>query len=515
MEDNRESGGCRTLKISFEPSELDRFREVIAKQFGLRFEDSKLDELADVLSVRMEAASRGDVETYLSHLASSQEELRAVAGYLTVPETYFFRTLDHFRALSEVVLPERLGKNSHRLRILSAGCASGEEAYSVAMLLHDRADLRANGVMIRGVDVNPAVIAKARQGRYSEWSMRETPAETRDRHFRKIGLQFQLNDPIRQMVLFEEGNLMDPAGTFWQRESNDVVFLRNVLMYFSPEAAKEVIGRVTESLAPGGYLFMGPAETLRGISQEFHLCHTHDTFYYRRRRKGDAPAQSAGRWFMAAATQPTPTPVAAPEIQSDWLETIRIASERIENLARGRKTPAAKPKPPHAPARHANVSAAMELLREERFAEALDELPSESTASADVQLLRAVVLTNAGKLAEAEAACKLLLKADELNAGAHYVMALCREHADDRRAAGEHDQIALYLDPSFAMPHLHQGLLARRSKDFVTARKSLHQAALLLEREDASRILLFGGGFGREALIELCRRELKACGGTE
>jgi chemotaxis protein methyltransferase CheR len=123
-------------------------------------------------------------------------------------------------------------------------------------------------------------------------------------------------------------------------------------------------------------------------------------------------------------------------------------------------------------------------------------------------------LANAGKLAEAEAACGALLKRDEFNAGAHYVMALCREHAGDWRAAGGHDQTAIYLDPSFAMPHLHMGLLARRADDLVAARRELYQATLLLEREDASRILLFGGGFSRAALIELCQRELKACGGN-
>jgi chemotaxis protein methyltransferase CheR len=323
------------------------------------------------------------------------------------------------------------------------------------------------------------------------------------------------------MVWFEEGNLMDPAGTFWQKESYDVILLRNVLMYFSPEAAKEVIGRMAESLAPGGYLFLGPAETLRGISQEFHLCHTHETFYYRRRAlDGNAKAQPAPRAFVPAAraaAEPPPVPVRPPEIQDDWLKTIQMASERIEDLTRkrgtSRKSAALTPDRPGAPARLTDMSAAMDLLRQERFADALNALPSESVPSDDVQLLRAVVLANTGKLSEAENACKLLLKSDELNAGAHYVMALCREHAGDRRTAGEHDQVAMYLDPSFAMPHLHMGLLAKRAGDFVTACRELHQATLLLAREDASRILLFGGGFSREALVELCRREFKSCGG--
>jgi chemotaxis protein methyltransferase CheR len=130
-----------------------------------------------------------------------------------------------------------------------------------------------------------------------------------------------------------------------------------------------------------------------------------------------------------------------------------------------------------------------------------------------VLLLRAVLLTHGGRLALAEETCRRLLALDELNAGAHYLLALCREGAGDRRAAAEHDQVAAYLDPAFAMPRLHLALLARRHGDRETARRELAQAALLLEREDASRLLLFGGGFGREALVALCRAELAACGG--
>jgi chemotaxis protein methyltransferase CheR len=117
-------------------------------------------------------------------------------------------------------------------------------------------------------------------------------------------------------------------------------------------------------------------------------------------------------------------------------------------------------------------------------------------------------------LAEAEAMCGEILRKDELSAGAHYLMALCREHAGDRRAALQHDQAAIYLDAEFAMPHLHVGLLARRSHDREGARSELGRALTLLAREDAARILLFGGGFTREALVALCRSELRASEST-
>jgi chemotaxis protein methyltransferase CheR len=160
---------------------------------------------------------------------------------------------------------------------------------------------------------------------------------------------------------------------------------------------------------------------------------------------------------------------------------------------------------------------ALELLKQERFSDALDlmgRLPAESDKDPDVLLLRAALLTHSGRLADAEHASSLLLARDELNTGAHYLLALCRESAGDSQGALDHDQAAIYLDPGFAMPHLHLGLMARRAGDWDGARRELGQALALLKREEASRLLLFGGGFGREALIALCRAELLSAEGV-
>jgi chemotaxis protein methyltransferase CheR len=119
-----------------------------------------------------------------------------------------------------------------------------------------------------------------------------------------------------------------------------------------------------------------------------------------------------------------------------------------------------------------------------------------------------VLLAHAGRFPAAEAVCRALLAIDEHHAGAHYILALCREASGDSTAAIEHDQIALFLDPQFAMARLHLGLLARRAGDRDSARRELAQAAELLQREDPSRLLLFGGGFHRDALISLCRAEV-------
>jgi chemotaxis protein methyltransferase CheR len=141
----------------------------------------------------------------------------------------------------------------------------------------------------------------------------------------------------------------------------------------------------------------------------------------------------------------------------------------------------------------------------------LTALPPEAEADADVLLLRAVILTNRGQVAVAEQVCREVLALDELNAEAHYLSALCREHRGEPRAAMESDKTAIYLDSGFAMPHLHLGLLSTRTGDKSLAQRQLAQA--LLPREEGSRILLFGGGFSRETLIKLCRAELRSLEG--
>ena len=483
------------------PAEVERFRAAIVQRLGLQFDDGKLDLLAQILRQRLDATGDDDGGRYLHALeGGSSDELGALAEQLTVGETYFFRNRDQLRACTELCLLERQRALGGRrpLRILSAGCASGEEAYSLAMLVREQLP---EPVQIVAIDLNPAAIAKARRGRYTDWSLRETPDLTRERYFRSHGRELELGAGIRAMVRFEVRNLVDEAPDFWRTDAFDVVFCRNVLMYFSPRQARAVIGRIEHALTPGGYLFLGHAETLRDLSHDFHLRHTHATFYYQsftsdERRDG---------------------PQAAPAVSgTSWVDAIATAHARIATLTQApRATAAAAPFVASATPRPTALAAAMELLQHERFAEALvlfRALPTVDRADTDAQLLHAVLLTHNGDLAAAQAACRQLLAADELNAGARYLMALLCEQLGDFDQAREHDLMAIYLDPRFAMPRLHLGLLARRAGDRTRAHDELGRALDLLAREESSRILLFGGGFTREALMELCRAELR---GTE
>ncbi|HEX4367885.1 MAG TPA: CheR family methyltransferase [Rhodopila sp.] len=493
------------------PDALERFRTLIARRMGLRFDDDRLEFLGNVLRRRLNDLGRtGDF--YLDGLEQrpSAAEIGALADELTVGETYFFRNNEQFRALAQIILPERMlaREMAKELRLLSAGCASGEEAYSIAMVVRDTIADSAWNVQIGAFDINPVALAKAAAARYAPWALRETSPDLRQKWFHPDGRGMRLDERIRRAVRIESGNLAGDDPGPWTAAQYDVIFCRNVLMYLSPERMRLAVERIVDALMPGGFLVLGHAETLHGVSDAFAVHHTHNTFYYQLRNGGPAERR---RWAPEQWIAPDAPRTPALALDGTWIESIRSASERVAALV--------APEPVReavGPGIAWDATPVLDLMRRERFADALDTLrgrPAETAPDRDTLLLEAALLAHSGQLAAAETACRRLIAIDAANAGAHYLLALCREHAGDLGGAGESDRTAVWLDPAFAMPRLHLGFLARRAGDRRTALRELKHALILLNREETARILLFGGGFSREALVALCDSARRQCEG--
>jgi chemotaxis protein methyltransferase CheR len=285
-----------------------------------------------------------------------------------------------------------------------------------------------------------------------------------------------LDEEIRRGVRFVAGNLIDAdvEGRWWSPEAYDVVFCRNVLMYLTAEHAAAAVARLVAALVPGGFLFLGHAETMHGRTAGLHLRHNHDTFYFQR---GAPAAAVAERPHRAGRT------------------TLRPALATLPASSAGCLRPTQR---------------ALDLLGQERFEDALAQVASEPGPEAS--LLRAVLLTDLGRLADAEAECRRLLDSDALDARAHHLLAVCREGSGDVTTARSHARTAAYLDPGFAMPRLRLGLLAQRRGDVRAARHEFAAALTLLAGESDRRLLLFGGGFTRSALVAVCRAGLDTSG---
>jgi len=503
--------------------ELERLRLAVGEQLGFALADDRLEQLVHAARTRQAALGLDGPGAYAEHLRSldqQDDEVSRLAELLTVTETFFYRDVAQINALVEAVLPQREARGGRRLRILSAGCASGEEPYSLAIALREALpDVDARDIQILGIDVNRAMLAKAAGARYTPWSLRSTPDAIRARYFRRADREMALDESVTRMVTFRAHNLAESDPLFFRALACDVIFCRNVVMYFTPEAARGVVGRLTEALLPAGFLFLGHAETLRWLPHDYQLCHTHGTFYYQRRDGHAAPPLET---LPVSAARERDVPPAVVADASSWFDAITQATRRVTEL-----TSHPSPPPPAGRAsdaspsvlrepRHRALGSVLELMRRERFAEArglLETLPPDESLHPDALLLSAVLFTNEGRIAEAERACESLLRMDELHAGAHYLAALCREQAGDDVGAAAHDRIAVHLEPTFAMPHLHAGLLAKRQGDGLVARRELGQALILLEREDSSHLVLFGGGFSRDALAALCRAGLAKLGG--
>lgn len=492
------------------PGDVERFRSALGERLGLWLDDAKLTELSGLLARRAAAHALAPAAYFalLEEATRGKLEQRVLAQELTVTETFFFRQGDHLNALID-----QLGRRGGPAAILSAGCASGEEPYSIAITLRERLPHLSEVVTIRAVDINPAMLERARTGVYSAWALRETPEPIAQRWLKHSVGGFVLDRAIRDSVSFEERNLAERNADLLAPASYDAVFFRNVLMYFTPRAQAEIIARLAQALRPGGLLFLGYAETLRGLSTAFHLRHSRDTFYYQKREDA-SPNEAPEPRHEPSAALGVPLE-AAPGVH--WFDAIGQASARVRQLTEARADAEHNGRPTDARADAFDLDPAIELLRKERYGEALDTmsaLPHGATHDLDALLLRSALLVHSGQLAAARATCTELLARDELNAGAHYLIALICEGERDPAGAAEHHLIAAYLDQTFAMPRLHLGLLARRRGDVLAARRELRQAHALLGREETARLVLFAGGFERSALLALCRAELTACGGA-
>ncbi|WP_437941859.1 CheR family methyltransferase [Sorangium sp. So ce341] len=520
--------------------DLGPLEELLEERLGLSRASLHLG--ADLEAVLRERArvrgcsDLGDYRRALDRPEVAREELHVLAGQLTVGETFFFREWQQIEACVEVALPERFAarQGGEPITVLSAGCASGEEAYTLAIALHTAyPGLLPHRIKVVGVDVNPGAIQKAQRARYSEWTLRAVPDDMRQRFFARAGADVALRQEIVGLVEFQVRNLLDDDPAFWRPGAFDAIFCRNVLMYFAPQKMAEVLDRLHAALAPRGFLFLASSESLRAANAAFEAAHSHGIFYYRRgsapprRARGDAPR--ASRWVariheasarvaeVAQRVSPPPRGEApAPPTARRALPSTRPASTRPPST----RPPSTRPpstRPP-ALAEAAAIDRALELIGGERFTDAmaaLAALPQRAASSARVELLRAVILCQQGDLARAERACQRAIDAGDAGDGgaAHYVLGLCQEQAGDAAGAAQHYKAAASRDPSFAMPHLRLGLLAKRAGDLATTRDELGRAAALLVSERQERLVLFGGGFPRSALIGLCQAELTAQGG--
>lgn len=454
---------------------LRRARALIAEQLGLDFGERRRGDLGRGLIRACRGSPAATPEAYLTRLPtlpSEDPEWARLAGHLTVGETYFLRDRACFEALETEVLPSlikaRRSEGVLRLRLWSAGCATGEEPYSLALLL-DRLlpDLSGWSVTILATDINPEALARAERGVYREWAFRETPAWVRERCFRRRGAEtFELDPRIRRMVTFAPLNLARDSypSVVTNTTAMDLILCRNVLMYFTAEAQRAAAARLGRALLTTGWLVVSAAEASTDLFRPLATVHLVGAVFY---RKEPAPvAPSVPSWQPEPVLHDLTGPV-------PFLDASSLPTPPPESVAK-------------APEPQAEVPPAREALLE-----------------------RARALADLGRLEEALQLCEAALATDRLDPEGHLLLAaICQERGEIPSALQALRRV-IYLAPDSAPAHFLLGSLLLRQGRPGEGRRAMETVVSLLGSVPHDEAVAGSDGLTAGRLLETARAYLE------
>ncbi len=445
---------------------LQPLQTFIQERIGLHFGGDTGTQWRALLANRIERVSAGSAEDYLARLHQDEAELHALTSLLTINETYFYREPQHLRLLTERLCPELLAHQQAgaRVRILSVGCSSGEEPYSILIALHERyGELAESLFEINAGDVDQVALARARAGRYSPFAFRAFPSELIGRYFTPgDGAERQINDSIRRQVRFQPFNLLAPAYPA-ELQGQDVIFFRNVSIYFDVPTRRHVLEQLKGLLNPGGSLIVGIAETLANDFSVLTLRERDGVFFFCNPPVSSAPISlprpAAGRLSRGDSTALSALSArlpAKPLSNPDRRTASRPAHPRLTS------PPSAGLRP--APTAHNGDQEALALAQAGRFDEALERLkPDCESETAHVQdlALLAHLLFEGRDIPGATQAAQRALELDPWCLDALLLLARIAQDQGDHAAAIAHLRRAIYHRPDSWRAHFQLAELYR------------------------------------------------------
>jgi len=279
-----------TGKPVMKPEEFRLIREFIAEKFGLMIDESKEGYLTREIGHRLtklRLTTFSDYYTFIKYAPNNITECRNFISLITNNETIFFREEPQLRVYADKALPtlknRKIAAHTKKIRIVSAGCSSGEEVYTLAMLLVESGHFIWNwDVQIIGIDLDSKALEKAERGIYSGRAFQATPGYFLDRYFRKCGEGFAVRDILRKITTFTQGNLLDLEKSL-PENSIDIIFCRNVLIYFNDDTIKRVVESFAKILTKSGLLFLGHSESLARITDHYVPLRYPGTIIYKNR----------------------------------------------------------------------------------------------------------------------------------------------------------------------------------------------------------------------------------------
>lgn len=479
--------------------DLEPFKQLIRTHCRLNFKPDSFLYLAEAVQARMRVNDFTDAAVYLDHLSRNRHEISHLINLLTNNETYFLRESGHYRLLTGRLFPELLKRRpriGQPVKIISAGCASGEEPYSLALSLMEHfGEGVLDQIRIVGLDIDEEALHQAAMAVYGPYSFRGVDPALRDRYFSGfLGNRYVLNETIRSRVTFLCHNLVTwpyPAET----AEADLVFYRNVSIYYQTETQREILQNLGRLLAPQGYLVMGAVEIGQHDVGDLHLC-----------REGDI-------FFFSKATPPES--LRAPS---------KISKAQARPLAPDRKSPPpAKPKTRRTgPVFEADVPVPEEALMEEavslaqanRFEDALSKVdglmqihPGWPTAYG----LKAVLLMHLNRVPEAEGVCREVLVHNEWSLEAYLLLGLAAQQRLEHAEAVERFKKAVYLDPACWLAHYHLADCYAATGHPEAAQREYAVTLKLLEKSGLNHhgLPFFPLSYNVDQMAQICRSQME------
>jgi chemotaxis protein methyltransferase CheR len=494
--------------------QLSRISALIAERMGLHFPKARWSNLERGIIAAVRELEFENGQSFIEWLLSSsptKRQIEVLVCHLTVGETYFFRDKSLFQTLEEPILSDliRLRRKSGKyLRLWSAGCSSGEEPYSLAILLSKMIpDIGEWNVTILATDINTRALRKGADGVYGQWSFRDIQPGIKEVFFNSKGdKRFEIHSRIRKMVTFSYLNLVEDTYPSLMSNTNalDIIFCRNVLMYLIPEVAGNVVRKLHRSLVDGGFLVVSPTESSSHISSLFKTIRVPGTILY---KKGSPEGTDKSHHGLltkpASKSRPVfnPVPAARPVIPSTPVQII--------------PQPEVSPPPPASRAAESDNPDRNDIFEEaetlyqggsyHKAAERAEKLLSQNPSDAACLALLARIYANWGKLDKALESCGKAIVEEKLHAGYHYLMATILQELGRIEDAIVSFKRTLYLDTRFTLAYVALGNISRKSGKRKEAAKHFENALALLNTRNPEEVLPEAEGINAERLIEIIK----------
>ena len=479
-----------------DPQSMDRLQSAVTEHWGLEVPAERWHQLRGRIG-RLLRGNDGDWG-WFHPLHWDHPGLACLAPLITVGETYFFRDADLFETLQAEILPtlSDTARSADRpLAIGSAGCSTGEEIYSIAILVRRLApDFGSRHLTLLGIDINREAVEKARQGRYGTWSFRDTPERVKNAWFSPLADgSLQIRADVRRLVRFQVANLASAETFPFVRGAFDLLFCRNVLMYFQRDVIPAVVDRLTRALRPGGILVVAPSETHLIVHANLEMRQAGARWIFVKSataaKRKPASVQDAGNLPESPGERDgAPDVAAAPKTYKDT-EEIGILTARstspdavaVSQMAatrrraeQGARPSSASEARPQRPTGAASTSGAVAPLQEAVSSQEGDRFLEMAIRQAREQADR-------GQLQTAREWAERALRMAPVQPSAHLLLGVILHDQNDLTGARESLKRATFLDPDSVLAHFHLGMIALRLRQINEARTALQRTRALLQ----------------------------------